>query len=178
MAEDTPPATEVEAFLSRLGDADQEELERASSAVRSDRSAWEAAGGKVAQIVAGLGLDEQKAQFCERARVIVEGKAVQIQGEDRKFAIWAARGVIVSLLADGSAERTDLTIFNCGSYRRGVRSSLVLARKPLSRPGWYCIRRSRVLTSAVSWPMSCFTRLASDRFRTDQTGSTGFSSGA
>jgi hypothetical protein len=111
VAEDTPPATEVEAFLSRLGNADQEELERASSAVRSDRSAWEAAGGKVAQIVASLGLDEQKAQFCERARVIVEGKAVQIQGEDRKFAIWAARGVIVSLLADGgSAERTDLGV--------------------------------------------------------------------
>jgi hypothetical protein len=111
VAEDTPPATEVEAFLSRLGDADQEELERASSAVRSDRSAWEAAGGRVAQIVASLGLDEQKAQFCERARVIVEGKAVQIQGEDRKFAIWAARGVIVSLLADGgSAERTDLGV--------------------------------------------------------------------
>lgn len=88
MAEDTPPATEVEAFLCRLGDADQEELERASSAVRSDRSGWEAARGRVAQIVASLGLDEQKAQFCERARVIVEGKAVQIQGEDRKFAIW------------------------------------------------------------------------------------------
>jgi hypothetical protein len=111
VAEDTPPATEVEAFLGRLGNADQEELERASSAVRSDRSAWEAAGGRVAQIVASLGLDEQKAQFCERARVIVEGKAVQIQGEDRKFAIWAARGVIVSLLADGgSAERTDLGV--------------------------------------------------------------------
>jgi hypothetical protein len=111
VAEDTPPATEVEAFLSHLGNADQEELERASSAVRSDRSAWEAAGGRVAQIVASLGLDEQKAQFCERARVIVEGKAVQIQGEDRKFAIWAARGVIVSLLADGgSAERTDLGV--------------------------------------------------------------------
>ncbi len=111
MAEDTPPATEVEAFLSRLGDADQEELERASSAVRSNRSAWEAAGGRVAQIVASLGLDEQKAQFCERARVIVEGKAVQIQGEDRKFAIWAARGVILSLLADGgSADRTDLGV--------------------------------------------------------------------
>ncbi len=111
MAEDTYPATEVEAFLSRLENADRQELERASSAVRSDRSAWEAAGGRVAQIAASLGLDEQKAQFCERARVIVEGKAVQIQGEDRKFAIWAARGVIVSLLADGgSAERTDLGV--------------------------------------------------------------------
>ncbi len=43
-----------------------------------------------------------------------------------------------------------LTIFNCGSYHRGVRSSLVLARKPLSRPDRYCIRRSRILTSAVS----------------------------
>ena len=111
MAEDTYPATEVEAFLSRLDNADRQELERASSAVRSDESAWKAAGKRVAQIVASLGLDEQKAQFCERARVIVEGKAVQIQGEDRKFAIWAARGVIVSLLADGgSAERTDLGV--------------------------------------------------------------------
>ena len=111
MAEDTSPATEVDTFLTDFGNADRKELERASSAVRSDRSAWEAAGGRVAQIVASLGLDEQKAQFCERARVIVEGKAVQIQGEDRKFAIWAARGVIVSLLADGgSAERTDLGV--------------------------------------------------------------------
>jgi hypothetical protein len=54
VAEDTPPATEVEAFLSRLGTADQEELEGASLAVRSDRSAWEAARGRVAQIVASL----------------------------------------------------------------------------------------------------------------------------
>jgi len=45
-------------------------------------------------------------------------------------------------------------------------------------PGRYCIRRSRVFTSAVSWPMSCLMRLASDRLRFDQTGSTGFSSGA
>jgi hypothetical protein len=65
----------------------------------------------VAQIVARMGLDEQKAQLCERARVIVEGRAVQIQGEDRKFAIWAARGLIVGLLADGgSAKRTDLGV--------------------------------------------------------------------
>ena len=111
MAEDTSPATEVGTFLIRLGNADRKELERASSAVRSDQEAWEAAGKRVTQIVASLGRDEQKAQFCERARVIVEGKAVQIQGEDRKFAIWAARGVIVSLLADdGSAERTDLGV--------------------------------------------------------------------
>ena len=45
-----------------------------------------------------------------------------------------------------------------------------MARKPSRRPGRYCIRPSRVLTSAVSWPMSCLTRLASDRFRFDQTG--------
>ena len=43
--------------------------------------------------------------------MIVEGKAAQIQGQDRKFAIWAAPGVIVSLLADGgSADRTDLGV--------------------------------------------------------------------
>jgi hypothetical protein len=111
VAEDTSPATEVDTFLTDFGNADRKELERASSAVRSDQPAWEAAGGRVAEIVASLGLDEQKARFCERARVIVEGKAVQIQGEDRECAIWAARGVIVSLLADGgSAERTDLGV--------------------------------------------------------------------
>jgi transcriptional regulator with XRE-family HTH domain len=47
-------------------------------------------------------------------------------------------------------QMVELTIFNCGSYWRGVRSSLGLARKPSSRPGRYCIRRSRVLTSTVS----------------------------
>ena len=77
-----------------------------------------------------------------------------------------------------AAEDARLTIFNCGSYWRGVRSSRGLARKPSRRPGWYCIRRSRVLTSAVSWPMSCLTRLASDRCKLDQAGSTGSSSGA
>ena len=43
-----------------------------------------------------------------------------------------------------------LTIFNCEGYGRGMRSRPVLARKPSRRPGRYCIRRSRVLTSAVS----------------------------
>ena len=107
MAEDTSPATEVEAFLTRLGNADRKELERASSAVRSDQSAWEAAGGRVAQIVASLGLDEQKAQFCQQATAIVEGKEAQIQPEDRQYALWAAQGVIVGLLAGGSAKRTE-----------------------------------------------------------------------
>jgi acyl-coenzyme A synthetase/AMP-(fatty) acid ligase len=51
-----------------------------------------------------------------------------------------------------------------------------LARKPSRRQDRYCIRLSRVLTSAVGWPMSCLVRLASDRFKFDQTGSTGFSS--
>ena len=54
-----------------------------------------------------------------------------------------------------------------------LRSRPGLARKPSRRPGLYCIRRSLVLISAVSWPMSCLTRLASDRLRFDQTGSVG-----
>ena len=128
MAEDTPPATEVEAFLSRLGNADQEELERASSAVRSDRSAWEAAGGKVAQIVAGLGLDEQKAQFCQQAAAIFEGKAAQIQPKDRQYALWAAQGVIVGLLAGGSARRTDLGLL-CKPFAQLLRET------PIRAPG-------------------------------------------
>jgi hypothetical protein len=108
VAEDSSPAEEVEAFLSRFGNADRKELERASSAVRSDQSAWEAAGGRGAEIVASMGLDEQKAQLWQQAAEIVHGKAAQIQPEDRQYALWAAQGVIVGLLADGSAKRTDL----------------------------------------------------------------------
>ena len=55
----------------KLGNADRKELERASSAVRSDQPAWKAAGGRVAKIVATMGLDEQKAQLCQQARAIV-----------------------------------------------------------------------------------------------------------
>jgi hypothetical protein len=108
VAEDTSPATEVEAFLSRLGTADRQELERASLAVRSDESAWKAAGKRVAQIVARMGLDEQKAQLCRRAAEIVHGKEAQIQHEDPQAALWAAQGVIVGLLADRSTRRTNL----------------------------------------------------------------------
>src|SRR3954453_10191479 len=65
-----------------------------------------------------------------------------------------------------------------GEGYTGLRSSPVLARKPSSRLGRYCIRLSRVFTSAVSSAMSCLVRLASDRFRCAPTGSTGFSSWA
>ena len=40
-----------------------------------------------------------------------------------------------------------------------------MARKPSRRAGRYCIRLSRVLTSAVSWPMLRLARLARDLFR-------------
>src|SRR5260370_12688922 len=60
--------------------------------------------------------------------------------------------------------------------QNGLKSSLVLARKPLMSAGRYCIRLSRVLTRAVSWARLRLARLARDRFRCDQTGSTGFSS--
>ena len=53
--------------------------------------------------------------------------------------------------------------------QRGVKSSLVPARKPSMRPARCCIRLSRVFTSAVSWPMSRLARLARDLFRTDRT---------
>ena len=126
MAEDTSPAEEVGTFLIRLGNADRKELERASSAVRSDQSAWEAAGGRVAQIVASLGLDEQKAQLCQQARAIVHGNAAQIQGEDRKFALWAAQGVIVGLLAGGSAKSTDLRLL-CKPFAQLLRETPIPA---------------------------------------------------
>ena len=81
MAEDTSPATEVDTFLADFGNADRKELERASSAVRSDQPAWEAAGGRVAEIVASLGLDEQKAQFClKQRRFSREGSANPARG--------------------------------------------------------------------------------------------------
>ena len=65
-----------------------------------------------------------------------------------------------------------------GCYRNGLYSSPVLARKPASSAGRYCIRLKRVFTSAVSSAIVCLVRLASDRFRCDQTGSTGLSSWA
>ncbi len=128
MAEDTSPAEEAGRFLIRLGNADRTELERASSAVRSDQEAWEAAGGRAAQIVASLGLEEQKSQLCQQARAIVQGNAAQIQGEDRKFAIWAAHGVIVAVLAGGSAKRTDLRVL-CTPFAQLLRET------PIPAPG-------------------------------------------
>jgi competence protein ComEC len=68
--------------------------------------------------------------------------------------------------------------FKAGGYRKGPKSSPVLARKPASSRGRYCIRLSRVFTSAVSSVMVCLVRLASDRFRCAHTGSTGLSSWA
>jgi len=128
VAEHTSPATEVGTFLIRLGNADRKELERASSAVRSDQSAWKAAGGRVAQIVASMGLDEQKAQLCQRASAIFAGKAAQIQYEDRQYALWAAHGVIVGLLAGDCATRTDLRVLKMPFLR-------LLRERPIRAPG-------------------------------------------
>ncbi len=71
-----------------------------------------------------------------------------------------------------------LKIFKGWCYRNGPKPSPVLARKPVSSARRYCIRLSRVFTSAVSSVMSCLVRFASDRFRCDHTGSTGLSSWA
>ena len=139
MAEHASPVTEVGTFLIRLGNADRKELEHASSAVRSDQRAWKAAGGRVAQIVASMGLDEQKAQLCQQATVIVHGKAAQIQREDLQFALWAAQGAIVGLLAGGSAKRTDLRLL-CKPFAQLLRET------PIPAPGenTYCETHPRV----------------------------------
>src|SRR3954471_4467050 len=50
--------------------------------------------------------------------------------------------------------------------------------KPTRSPGRYCIRLSRVFTSAVNSAMLCLVRFASDRFRCAHTGSTGLSAWA
>jgi hypothetical protein len=57
--------------------------------------------------------------------------------------------------------------------QKGLRSRPVLARKPSRRPGRYCIRLSRVLTSVVSWPRLRLARLARDRLRCDYTSPAG-----
>src|SRR5690242_5910306 len=82
------------------------------------------------------------------------------------------RGVI-SLACEGIHATNDLSWW---VLLKGVRSSPVEARKPPSRPGRYCIRRSRVLTSTVSWARLRLARLARDRLSCDQICSTGFSS--
>ena len=126
MAEHTSHATEVGTFLIRLGNADRKELERASAAVRSDQSAWEAAGGRVTEIVASMGLDERKAQLCQQAAAIFEGKAAQIRPEDRQYVLWAAQGVIVGLLADDSAKSTDLRLL-CKPFAQLLRETPIRA---------------------------------------------------
>jgi hypothetical protein len=87
----------------------------------------------VAEIVASLGLDEQKAQLFQQAAAIFEGKAAQIQPEDRQYALWAAYGVIVGLLADGSAKRTDLRRTDLGLLFKPF--DQVLRETPIPAPG-------------------------------------------
>jgi hypothetical protein len=133
------PAVEAGAFLIRLGNADRKELERASSAVRSDELAWKAAGGRVAEIVATMGLSERKAQLWQQARVIVHGKEAQIRREDRQYALWAACGVIVGLLAGGSAKRTDLRLL-CMPFAPLLRETPI----PVPAESTYCQTHPRV----------------------------------
>jgi hypothetical protein len=142
---------EAGTFLIRLGNADRKELERAGSAVRSDQPAWKAAGGRVAKIVATMGLDEQKAQLWQQAREIVRGKEALIQGEDLRYALWAAQGVIVGLLAGVGANRTDLRLL-CKPFAQLLRETPVAAlgestycqthpRVPLTYGGCHVCRR-------------------------------------
>ena len=77
----------------------------------------------------------------------------------------AAQPLMMESVASSTSAANDLQVW------KSLRSSPVLFRKPSRRPGRYCIFLSRVLISAVSWPMSCLARLASDLFRFDQTGS-------
>ena len=86
-----------------------------------------------------MGLDEQKAQLCQQARAIVRGKAAQIQPEDLQFAHWAAQGVIVGLLAGGSAKTTDLRLL-CKPFAQLLRET------PIPAPGEnaYCETHPRV----------------------------------
>jgi len=105
----------------------------------ASESAWEAAGGRAAEIVASMGLDEPKTQLCEQAAAIFEGKAAQIQPEDRQYALWAAYGVIVAVLAGGSAKRTDLRLL-CKPFAQLLRET------PIPAPGenTYCETHPRV----------------------------------
>lgn len=151
MAGHASPAVEAGTFLIRLGNADRKELERAGSAVRSDQPAWKAAGRRVAKIVATMGLDEQKAQLWQQAREIVRGKEALIQGEDLRYALWAAQGVIVGLLAGVGANRTDLRLL-CKPFAQLLRETPVAAlgestycqthpRVPLTYGGCHVCRR-------------------------------------
>ena len=66
--------------LTRFGNADRKELERASSAVRSDQWRGGRLGRKGGQAVREHGSRRaESAQFCRQAAAIFEGKAAQIQ---------------------------------------------------------------------------------------------------
>src|SRR3954464_11624954 len=81
-------------------------------------------------------------------------------------------------IGDSIGTDGELKIINGGCYRNGPNSSPVPTWKPTRSSGRYCIRLRRVFTSAASSARVCLVRLASDRFRCAQTGSTGLGPGA
>ena len=80
----------------------------------------------------------------------------QVRAELRKVA-WPTRPESVNSICQNSPE---------SDWLKGIGA------------GRYCIRLSRVLIRAVSWARLRLARLACDRLRWDQTGSTGLSSWA
>src|SRR3954447_26352509 len=109
---------------------------------------------------------------------MVEQQMIE-QLEQLALAVGAIRREDVNQVADALNRRLlDLKIINGGCYRNGPNSSPVLTWKPTRSSGRSCIRLRRVFTSAASSARVCLVRLASDRFRCAQTGSTGLSSGA
>ena len=77
-----------------------------------------------------------------KASTDVLTRALALELHERTITVNA-----VSLESHRSCASNDLQLWK---LLEGVRSRPGLARKPSSRPGRYCICRSRVLTSAVS----------------------------
>ena len=86
--------------------------------------------------------------------------------------------IMSRLRRDAAAHAVKVRVSSQGWGYGGLKSSPVLAVKPVISRGRYCIRLRRVLTSAATWSMVRLARLARLVFRCDHTASTGFSSGA
>jgi hypothetical protein len=98
---------------------------------------------------------------CDRVRSPATGNSRKCPGvRPLTLSVYKRRGQGFALRdrgGSGSSSRgrrvaPKLKSFNGGGYKKGVRSSPVLARKLAMRPRRCCIRVSRVFSGAIGWP--------------------------
>ena len=106
---DSEPGTAVDAFLARLARADQTEWDRASTALGTDLSAWEAAGSRARLLMLDLGLVVEAERLRKQAKSIAQKRGPRSRHTERsRRAIWAAQGAVLGLLAGQKLDEADI----------------------------------------------------------------------